>query len=221
MKKWKHILFDLDGTLIDSKPGITKGVSLALKHFQIEVNDLSRLEGYIGPPLLDSFMTLHKLSEKQANEAIARYREYYTSAGIFEYTVYPGIAGLLKDLVNDGKKLYVATSKPTPFAEKILANEQLDHLFSGIYGSFLDGRRTAKADVIETVLIEYRLPLAETVMIGDRREDIIGAHKNRVHAIGVRYGYGSKQELQEARADQIAVDVSDLRGKLLGIQDHK
>jgi phosphoglycolate phosphatase len=166
-------------------------------------------------------MALHKLSEKEAREAIAKYREYYTTIGIFEYTVYQGISGLLKELVANGKKLYVATSKPTPFAEKILANEQLDQLFSGIYGSFLDGRRTAKADVMEAVLKTHSLNVAETVMVGDRREDIIGAKSHQMHSIGVLYGYGSLAEMKEVHADQLAVDVSDLRQKLLGIQDHE
>ncbi|MDW7671966.1 MAG: HAD family hydrolase [Bacillota bacterium] len=215
MKQWQHILFDLDGTLTDSKKGITRGVQHALAHFGIEVMDLNALEAYIGPPLLDSFMELHGMDEGQAREAILKYREYYTSKGILEHTVYEGIPELLLALKQKGRKLYLATSKPTDFAEKIIEEDGLTDLFEGIYGSYLDGRRTAKAEVIEAVLKEHGLLPDHTVMVGDRSHDVIGAKSHGLHFIGVLYGYGTRKELIDSGAEQVAENVAELKQFLL------
>jgi phosphoglycolate phosphatase len=215
VKPWHHILFDLDGTLTDSKKGITRGVQHALDHFGIEALDLSKLEAYIGPPLLDSFMELHGMDEGQALEAITKYREYYTSRGIMEHAVYEGIPELLLELVQKGRKLYLATSKPTPFAEKMIKEDGLIDLFEDIYGSYLDGRRTAKAEVIDAVLKEHKLSLDHTVMVGDRSHDVIGAKSHGLHVIGVLYGYGTRKELIDSGADQVAENVAELKQFLL------
>jgi phosphoglycolate phosphatase len=215
VKPWQHILFDLDGTLTDSKQGITRGVQHALAYFGIAVMDLSELEAYIGPPLLDSFMELHGMDEGQAREAITKYREYYTWRGIKEHAVYEGIPELLLELNQKGKKLYVATSKPTSFAEKMIEEDGLSDLFEDIYGSHLDGRRTAKAEVIEAVLKEHRLSLDHTVMVGDRSHDVIGAKNHGLHVIGVLYGYGTREEFIDSGADQVAENVAQLKRFLL------
>lgn len=211
MNRWKHVLFDLDGTLTDSKPGITRGVQQALKYFGIDQPDLNQLESYIGPPLLDSFMRVHGLREEQAREAIGVYREYYTTIGIYQHQVYPGVEALLNCLKAEGKELYVATSKPTPFAEIMLREDGLFHLFKGVYGSFLDGRRTDKAEVIQAVMAEHRLDPSATVMVGDRSHDVVGGIKRGIPVIGVLYGYGSQEELYKAGAFKTAKNVEELK----------
>lgn len=215
MNPWQTILFDLDGTLTDSKPGITRGVQYALNHFGIQVANLDDLEAYIGPPLLDSFMKLHGLNQSQAQEALAQYRAYYTTKGIFEHRVYPGVPEMLQQLKAAGKTLYVATSKPTPFARQMLEKDGLDGFFAGIYGCFLDGRRTAKAAVIEAVLTEQALHREHTVMVGDREHDVFGAKTHQLAVIGVLYGYGSKEELMDAGATEVVADVATLTRRLL------
>lgn len=211
MGKWQHILFDLDGTLTDSKPGITRGVQQALRHFDIDEPDLNRLECYIGPPLLDSFMTVHGLTEPQAREAIVFYRKYYSTIGMYQHQVYPGVEEMLKGIKSEGKALYVATSKPTPFAETMLEKDGLIHLFRGVFGSFLDGRRTDKAAVIEAVLEEFGLIPSETIMVGDRSHDVLGGKKLGIPVIGVLYGYGSQEELSQAGAFAFAHNVDELK----------
>lgn len=210
MASWKHILFDLDGTLTDSKPGITKGVQHALSSFGIRESDPDRLEKYIGPPLLDSFMKIHGFSEEKAKQAITTYREYYTTKGILEHEIYKGVPEMLQTLRKAGKRLYIATSKPTPFAEKMLRENNLDTLFMGIFGSYLDGRRTAKEEVIGAVMEENSLSMNETVMVGDRSHDVEGAKKNGIQVIGVLYGYGSRKEFTESNADLIVENVDEL-----------
>ncbi|MEN1760955.1 HAD family hydrolase [Anoxynatronum sibiricum] len=216
MKTWQTVLFDLDGTLTDSKPGITRGVQYALDQFDIKVDNLDDLEVYIGPPLLDSFMNFHGLSEVQAQQALTHYRSYYTTRGIFEHSVYPGVPEMLRRLKEAGKILYVATSKPTPFARQMLEKDELDSFFSGIYGCFLDGRRTAKAAVIEAVLTEQGLDKGDTVMVGDREHDVIGAKAHELAVIGVLYGYGSEKELTDAGATEVVADVKALINRLEG-----
>lgn len=211
MNRWKHVLFDLDGTLTDSKPGITRGVQQALKHFAIDEPDLNQLECYIGPPLLDSFMRVHGLREEQAREAIGVYREYYATIGIYQHQVYYGVEALLTCMKAEGMELFVATSKPTPFAEIMLREDGLIHLFKGVYGSFLDGRRTDKAEVIQAVMEEHRLSPSETVMVGDRSHDVVGGIKRGIPVIGVLYGYGSLEELSNAGALITAKNVEELK----------
>ena len=215
MSGWSYILWDLDGTLTDSKPGITKGVQQALAHVGIRVPDAGALECYIGPPLLESFMQFHGLSKEQAQEALQVYRSYYRKTGILEHRLYPGVSATLTALADAGKKHYVATSKPTVFAEKMLAANGLTHLFQDIYGSFLDGRRTAKSEVIAAVLADHALPRQEVVMVGERSHDVTGAWKNGIQVIGVLYGYGNRQELMEAGATLMAESVGQLERMLL------
>lgn len=132
-----------------------------------------------------------------------------------EHTVYEGIPELLLELTQNGRKLYLATSKPTPFAEKMIEEDGLIDLFEDIYGSYLDGRRTAKEEVIEAVLKEHGLSLDHTVMVGDRSHDVIGAKSHGLHVIGVIYGYGTRKELLDSGADQLAENVAELKQFLL------
>lgn len=207
----KYILFDLDGTITDSQEGIKNSIEYALKYFNIEINDRSELDKYIGPPLRQSFMEFAGLSEKDSHTAMTKYREYYGPKGIFENRVYDGMEELLFSLKNKGNKIILATSKPWIYAEIILEHFNLKKYFDFVAGSELNGVRTKKADVIKYAVDKYKIPLSKAVMIGDREHDISGAKKNGLKTIGVLYGFGSREELTSAGADYIAENVENIR----------
>ncbi|WP_310833145.1 HAD family hydrolase [Paenibacillus pedocola] len=206
----KSILFDLDGTLTDPKEGITRCVEYALNKFGIAVDHLDLLLPYIGPPLYDSFVQIQGLSEEQAAQAVVYYRERYSTIGMFENSVIPGIPQLLEALQGMGYTLYVATSKPTVFAEEILRHYRLDGYFKLVAGSNLDGTRSKKREVIQYVLDQNAIPPEEALMIGDREHDIIGAKGCGVASVGVLFGYGSEEELSSSGADYIASTVEEI-----------
>lgn len=207
----KYILFDLDGTLTDPKVGITNSVKYALKSYGIEEENMELLCKYIGPPLKDGFMDYHNLSSEDALTAIEKYREYFSETGIFENIVYEGIKELLIKLKQKDKTLIVATSKPTVFAIRILEHFGLKDYFTDICGSEIDGTRVKKGEVIAYALEKNGITdLDQVVMIGDRMHDMIGAKENDIESIGVLYGYGNWDELDESGADRIISRVSRL-----------
>lgn len=210
MKK-KYLFFDLDGTLTDSMPGITRAVQYALKHYGIEVEDLNLLKPFVGPPLQESFMDYYQFLEKDADEAVLVFREYYTARGWLENAPYDGVKEMLKELKTCGKKLYVATSKPEWMAKQVLEHFGLAGYFEFIGGADDDARREKKDDVIRYVMERCGLTdKASIVMIGDRRHDIAGAHKTGLEAVGVLYGYGDREELENAGAEWITETTGTL-----------
>lgn len=210
-KKYSTLLFDLDGTLTDSAEGITNAVRYALAKFQIQEDEPSQLIRYIGPPLIDSFTQYAGLSESDAREAIAYYREYYSEKGLFENKVYEGIPELLAALQKQGKKLVIATSKPTVFTEKILEHFDLKKYFSLIVGSNLDGTRMKKGEVIKYIVEALpQVSPEEMLMIGDREHDCIGARENGLDCAAVLYGFGTLAEFQAQQPAFIVEKVTDL-----------
>ncbi len=213
---YEIVLFDLDGTLTDPKVGITLCVQYALKKMGIEEEDPDKLTPFIGPPLLDSFKEFYHMNDEEAIQAIGYYRERFSVTGLYENQVYSGIQELLDRLKNQGKKLIVATSKPTNFSIQILEHFDLKQFFTVIVGSNLDGTRTEKSDVIEFALAGENIADLSKVVIGDRKYDIIGAKKNHIDAIAVTYGYGSEQELVAADPKHIVSSVAELARILAG-----
>lgn len=214
--KFQYILFDLDGTITDPKVGITKSVAYALERQGIMVDNLDTLCKFIGPPLKDSFQDFYQFDEETALAAVDHYRDYFSVKGLYENEMYPGISELLYDLKQKGKRIILATSKPTVFAEKILDYFELTQYFDYIAGSELDLSRSAKKDVIAYALEKCNITERKmVVMIGDRMHDIIGAKHNQISSIGVLYGFGSYEELSEAGADAIVNSISDLKQILL------
>ena len=210
MGKKDIVLFDLDGTLTDPMTGITKSVQYALKKQGIIENDLWNLTKFIGPPLKESFQKFYGMSKEEAQKAVEDYREYFSPIGIFENIIYDGMEEMLTKLKKEGMRLCVATSKPEEFAKRILEHFQLEEYFEFVGGALMDGR-TNKAEVIAYVLSEIKAEKEQTIMVGDREHDILGAKKNGIESIGVLYGYGDKNELQDAGADLIVEDVTQLR----------
>lgn len=212
--KQKYILFDLDGTLTDPMMGITKSVRYALNYYGIEVNNLNDLLPFIGPPLRDSFSEYYGFDETKANEAVAKYREYFAVDGLFDNKVYEGIEACLKRLNDAGKVLFVATSKPEKYAKQILDYFSLSQYFKFIGGAGFDTREK-KAEVIQYVLKSNQIDVNDAIMVGDRQHDVIGAHDNHLPCIGVLYGYGSLKEMQECYADYIVNSIKELENLLL------
>ena len=214
------ILFDLDGTLMDSAEGITKCVQYALSHFGIRVSDPGELNCFVGPPLKEQFMEYGKLSAEQAEQAVEYYRERYTTIGIYENRPYDRVDELLQVLRESGRILGIASSKPTVFVEDILRQFHLRKYFDAVVGSELDGTRTDKAEVIEEALrqLGYEERRECALMVGDRRHDVEGAKRCGLQCVGAAYGYGGREELEKAGAVYIAESVEDL-GILAGPDD--
>lgn len=217
-----YILFDLDGTLTDPKLGITSSVQYALRALGIEEPSLDKLEPFIGPPLADSFQEFYGLNEEQTAAAIAKYRERFNDQGIYENEIYPGIASMLAALRAAGKKLSIASSKPTPFVERILDHFAIRMYFDYIVGSNMDGTRGKKEEVVEEALRQM-LPAGMTpaekraavAMVGDRRFDIEGAKEHGITSVGVSFGYAPEGELEQAGADHIVGTVEALAELLM------
>ncbi|WP_042159469.1 HAD family hydrolase [Paenibacillus gorillae] len=214
MGKIKTVLFDLDGTLTDPKLGITSGVQYALSKFDIHVDNLDLLEPFIGPPLTETFQELYGLSEEQSQQGIAYYREYFADRGMYENELYPGMHELLGGLKERGVIVCMATSKPTFFAEKIADYFEISRYFDFVGGSNLDNTRTDKGEVIQHVLETQGIDPSDTIMIGDRKHDVIGARKNSIPTIAVGYGYGKDEELRLSEPAYRAATVEELAALL-------
>ena len=192
---YQNVLFDLDGTLTDPREGITRSIQFALSKMGIEEPDLTRLEHFIGPPLLQAFMEFYAFTEAQAWEAVGYYRERFAVTGLYENEVFEGVTPLLQELVAQGRQLFIATSKPHVYAREIARHFDFARHFKVIYGSELDGTRTNKVELIAHLMHEQGLDPAQTLMIGDRKHDLIGARDNGLDAAAVGYGFGSFEEL--------------------------
>lgn len=215
------ILFDLDGTLTDSGPGIIRCVQYALKKMGQPVPKAEELSCFVGPPLLEQFMAYAGFSRKEAEQAVRYYRERYNCKGIFENALYPGIPGMLSRLGEAGFRLGVASSKPEVYVRQILEHFRVIQYLDPIAGSELDGRRTDKSEVIEEALkrAAYENKREHVIMCGDRCYDAIGAAEHGLRFAGVSYGYGSAEELESAGAGQIADSVEELEKLLLELAE--
>ena len=208
--KQKHILFDLDGTIVKSDLGITKGVQKSLEHFGIN-EKLEDLKKFVGPPMVESYTSFYGFSLKQYEEALDVFHDYYRTVGIFECELYDGIEEMLDSLSKE-YKLYVATSKPEREARRVIEHFGLDKYFTFVGGS--DGdfntKRATKTAVIEYVLETNKI-MDKTcaIMVGDKSHDIVGAKSAGLKSIGVLYGYGELDEF--ADANYIVKSVEDLR----------
>lgn len=227
-KNYEILLFDLDGTLTDSKPGILNGVRYALEKQHLPIPDESVLNSFIGPPLLESYARHCSLTGDAAWQALLDYRVYYKERGEMENSVYEGIEDVLIALKNAGKRLLVCTSKPEETAERIIPYFGLDKYFEHICGATLDETRNTKPDVIRYALETCRIKVNEdtghydpaalerVVMVGDRKHDAEGAAEVGIDCIGVLYGYGSQEELENAGATYIVQKPDEVAGIILG-----
>lgn len=215
MKNYDIILFDLDGTLVDSGLGITNSVIYALEKFGIKVNDRTSLYKFVGPPLHKSFENFYGFTPEKAMQAVEYYREYYKDKGIFEVKMYAGIKNTLEKLYSADKTLLVTTSKPEVFAKKILEHLGIAKYFKIIAGANLDGTRTIKSEVISYAFKQCKITdLSKVIIIGDREYDVFGAKEIGIDSMGVLYGYGSEEELKNAGATYLAKSAADILSQL-------
>jgi phosphoglycolate phosphatase len=196
------LYFDLDGTLTDPKPGITGSIQYALQKLDLPVPSQDELTWCIGPPLRASFVTLLG-GEQLADLAVSFYRERFADVGLYENSLYPDIKDVLTTLGRSRRRMFVATSKPGIFAERIIDHFGLAGCFERVFGSELDGTRVHKTDLLAYALETTGVNPSQALMIGDRSHDIIGAKNNGMGTIGVLYGYGSKEELIGAGASHV------------------
>ena len=208
------VFFDLDGTLTDPKPGITGCIQYALERLGEPVPGQDALEWCIGPPLIDSFEKL--VGVERAGKGVDLYRERFGDVGLFENQVYPGIPAALSSLLECDLRLFVASSKPKVYVDRILEHFDLAGFFEEVYGSNLDGTKVDKRELLSHALATERVVAAEATMVGDRGADAIGAAHNGMPFVGVLYGYGSREELHEAGATRFAMHPADLVSSLAG-----
>ena len=212
------ILFDLDGTLSDPKIGITKSIQYALESFGIKVENLDDLTKFIGPPIRPAFKEFYGFDDAEAEKAVEKFRERFLVKGLFENVMYDGIDIMLQRLIDAGKTLIIATSKPTIQAKTVLSYFNLGKYFTYVSGSEMNGDRSDKSEVIQYALEQNNIyDLSCCIMVGDRMHDIIGAKTVGIRSIGVLYGYGSYNELSDANADYIVKGVNELSDLLLQV----
>ena len=214
LSSYTHLLFDLDGTLTESGPGIMNSARYALSQYGITDVADSTLRKFIGPPLMDSFQNMFGFSEEKAREAMKKYREYFAEKGLFENSVYPEIRETLTELKARGKHLFVATSKPEIYTNRILDKFELTQFFEDICGTDIEETRSEKAKIIEYLLeknhLESERKNGQILMIGDRLHDIIGAHKNSLPCCACLWGYGDRKEFAENKADFVIEKPGEL-----------
>jgi len=210
----KAVFFDLDGTLTDPFLGITGCIQHALRNIDgLDVPPASALAWCIGPPLLQS---LQQLAGTHADTALGLYRERFAEIGWRENAVYDGIPELLAQLNDAGVPLYVATSKPRVYAQRIVDHFGLARYFQRVFGAELDGTNADKSDLLATALAAIDVG-CDTTMVGDRSHDIVGARNNGMRAIGVTYGYGTPEELETAGAAAVAASPAEIAPLLLNL----
>ncbi|WOE33017.1 MULTISPECIES: HAD hydrolase-like protein [unclassified Acinetobacter] len=208
----KNILLDLDGTLTDPYVGITASVRYALQKVGHPITADTDLDWIIGPPLKASLAKILnvELHDDLAEQALLAYRERFSVTGLFENQLYPDVITTLHALKNKSYHIFLATAKPTIYAKQILQHFALTAYFNGIYGSELSGERTNKSELIAYILQQENLKPAESLMVGDRQYDVIGARENGLQVIAVEYGYGNAIELDQAQAKVRIATFADL-----------
>jgi len=211
MSKVRSVLLDLDGTLIDSEPGIVASCLAALRALGHELEDARDVKRAIGPPLEDMLrVLLQARGDDRVGEAVVAYRRHYGESGLFGSAPYPGISDALHDMRRAGLRLYLATSKREVFARRILEHLELATCFDGIFGSVPSGELDHKPELLAHILSKQGIHASHSVMVGDRRYDIAGAHAVDMRGLGVLWGYGSRDELEAAGADELVKLTTDL-----------
>lgn len=213
----KAVLFDLDGTIIDSSEGITKSVQYTLDYYGIKEDDLENLKVFIGPPLSSSFMKYYGFSKEQALEAVAKYRERYQPIGMYECSLYPDVEKCIRVLKEKGYLIGIASSKPEHMCKAILKHFGIIDLFDEVVGATVDGKIDTKEEVLQEVMRRWQdIDKKDMCLIGDTIFDIEGANKVGIKSIGVSFGFGDVVEMKK----QGAVAICDSMMELVDTVDH-
>ena len=199
MGKYKNILLDLDGTILDSGSGIMKSVQYVLDHFSMYHEPEEKLRKFIGPALIDSFMNFYGFSKEKAEEAVEYFRDYYPEKGMFDAFIYPGMRECIEKMAGDGKKLVLLTSKPIFFASQILQHFGLSDYFYMEIGPDLSEQSSDKTRLIEKALREGNFLKEDCLMVGDTKYDILAAKDVGIDSVAALYGYGEVEEISIAK----------------------
>jgi len=199
MGKYKNILLDLDGTILDSGSGIIKSVQYVLDHFSMYHEPEEKLRKFIGPALIDSFMNFYGFSKEKAEEAVEYFRDYYPEKGMFDAFIYPGMRECIEKMAGDGKKLVLLTSKPIFFASQILQHFGLSDYFFMEIGPDLSEQSSDKTRLIEKALREGNFLKEDCLMVGDTKYDILAAKDVGIDSVAALYGYGEVEEISIAK----------------------
>lgn len=208
------VLFDLDGTLIDSEAGIVGSMRHAFAAMGVEAPAQDVLRTWIGPPLRATFPGVVGDDPARVEQAVAHYRDRFDAIGWSEHTIYPGMAEVVENIAARGDRLAIVTTKLRVQAERIVAHLPFGDRFTRIYGPEPGSRASEKVAMVAQALADFGAAPEHAVMIGDRRYDIEGAKANRVRAVGVDWGFGSREELLDAGADVIVGSPEGLLGVL-------
>jgi phosphoglycolate phosphatase len=216
------VLLDLDGTLIDSYPGILASCLAALRALGHQADETLDLRRSIGPPLEDMMrILLQSYGDDRVGEAVAAYRRHYGEIGFLGSVPYPGIGKSLEEMKRSGLQVYLATSKRAVFASRILDHLQFATYFDGIHGSVPGGELDHKPELLAHILSQHGLSPSHSLMVGDRRYDLAGAHAVGLRGLGVLWGYGTRDELETAGADRLVEFPADLACTVLSMVDGK
>jgi phosphoglycolate phosphatase len=211
MPPTSSVLLDLDGTLIDSQPGILASCVVALRTLGHELDEIHDIKRVIGPPLEDVMQfLLRPYGDDRIGEAVLAFRQHYGEIGLLGSELYPGIGGSLRAMRQAGLRIYLATSKRAVFARRILEHLELASYFDDIHGSVPGGDLDHKPELLAHVLSEHGISPSRSLMVGDRRYDISGAHAVGMRGLGVLWGYGTRDELETAGADRLVESTADL-----------
>lgn len=215
---FNHILFDFDGTIMDTSPGIYDSFDRVIAHYKLDF-PRSQYQRMIGPPLRESFRTILGIPQDEIQNATKVYRDYYTVEGMYNANVYPGVVQLIEKLRKSGKKIYTATSKPEILTKQILEKKGLIDLFDFVGGSDMEEKgRVEKKDVVKYVLETQNLSdnKDNCILIGDRNFDVNGAHEAGIKCAGILWGFGNRKEFLECGADWILETPEDVEKFILG-----
>lgn len=212
---YKYVLFDFDGTVYDTVEGITKSARYALNKRGMDA-ELDELRCFAGPPLDEMFMEKFGFGYEEAVSAVADFRERYAPIGVYESRIFPGIRETTEQLRNAGRKLGIATSKPENLARELLERADMTGHFDVICGTGVGSINAQKWEVVQEAMRQLGAERDSTVLIGDTKYDVIGAHRCGIPCITVRYGYAAAGELEEAGADRIVEGLDELEELLLG-----
>lgn len=216
MTQFTHIIFDLDGTLTDNTQGIINSLKYAFNRLQIDDYPEDRLNDFIGPPLQWGFSQLFGLNERNTRLAVEYFREYYSENGWHQNMPYNGIPEMMAELDNQGKRMYIATSKFEKYAVRIMEHFEMDKYILQVKGADYKGEKANKTQIITELLQMQQLaPSEEIVMVGDTLFDIEGGKQNGLSTIAVAYGFGKEHELKAAQPDFYAEDVEELYDLLI------
>lgn len=231
MQLWQHIdhprrtddlnviIFDLDGTLLDSAPGIISSLTLAVRQLGHDFQPPADIQKLIGPPMNEIVaQLLRPFGDDRVKRCVDTYREHYRQHGLYECTPYPAIREVLDILASRGYSLFVATSKRQAFADQMLRHTELYDRFEKILGTSPDGTLDDKADLLKLMCLSFNNDPSSTFMIGDKRDDMIAARQNRILPIGAAWGYGTLSELIDSGAEVLAQTPEALPDLLEGLR---